>query len=172
MTPPKRPRRDLLPVWTNDDLVDGILRRCGFSDHLIRRAIEVMGEEMDATTPIGEPEWPARGRGVDHVLTVAGLKRVERQQGEVEGGLTVVVKQYVIGSAVTPARPAAAGPSSPSPEIESLPVRSDQPMEIATPHASDDGGEVPTPMPGPVDEAMPADTVRITLKHFVDPGPR
>jgi hypothetical protein len=26
----------------------------------------------------GQPDWSARGRGVDHVLTVAGLKRVER----------------------------------------------------------------------------------------------
>jgi hypothetical protein len=83
------------------------------------------------------------------------------------GGLTVVMKQYVIGSA---AAPTSAAPPSRSPEIESLPVRSDRPMEIATPLVAHDGGEVPTS--GPVDETTPADTVRITLKHFVDPEPR
>jgi hypothetical protein len=90
------------------------------------------------------------------------------------GGLTVVLKQYVIGSAVTPAGPASAAPASPSPEIESLPVRCDQPMETATPLGPEDGGKVPTPSvaAGRIDEATRGDTVRITLKHFVDPEPR
>jgi hypothetical protein len=73
------------------------------------------------------------------------------------GGLTVVLKQYVIGPA----------PPSPSPEIASLPVRRDQPVETVPPLGPEAGGGAPTP--GPVDEATPVDTVRITLKHFADP---
>jgi hypothetical protein len=85
------------------------------------------------------------------------------------GGLTVVMKQYVVNSAATPA---SAAPPSCSPEIESLPVRIDRPMEPGTPLVSDGAGELPRSTPGPVDEATPGNTVRITLKHFVDPGPR
>jgi hypothetical protein len=93
------------------------------------------------------------------------------EEGTEAGGLTVIMKQYVVNSATAPA---SAAPPSRSRKIESLPVRSDRPMETATPPGPDDGSEVPapTPTPGSVDEAPPGDTVRITLKHFVDPEPR
>jgi hypothetical protein len=87
------------------------------------------------------------------------------------GGLTVVMKQYVVSS---PASPAPAAPPSRGPEIESLPVRSDRPMENATPLGPEAGDPPPAPAvaPGPMDESASAGTVRITLRHFVDPEPR
>jgi hypothetical protein len=42
-------------MWTGDQAADALLARCGFSDRLIRRAIEVMNEELAATTPDGDP---------------------------------------------------------------------------------------------------------------------
>jgi hypothetical protein len=85
------------------------------------------------------------------------------------GGLTVVLKQYVIGPV---AAPASVAPPSHSPEIESLSVRTDRPMVTATPLGPDEESARPAPTPGPVDEGTAADTVRITLKHFVDPERR
>jgi hypothetical protein len=155
------------PMWTGDQAADALLARCGFSDHLIRRAIETMGAELDATTLDGEPEWAARGRGVDHVLTVAGLKRVERQQVDVEGGgLTVVMKQYVVSTVAPAAAAASTGAGAPDPAIRSLPVRSDRPREdqaLAVSPATTELEDEPTPA---------TDTVRITVKHFGDPEPR
>jgi hypothetical protein len=88
------------------------------------------------------------------------------EEGTEAGGLTVIMKQYVVNSATAPA---SAAPPSRSRKIESLPVRSDRPMETATPLGPEDPDQVPTPAAGPADEATPVDTVRITLKHFADP---
>jgi Family of unknown function (DUF5681) len=129
----------------------------------IRRALSAVLTDPD--TVVHGLELAARlNRELGPPRLVLGEEAMEA------GGLTVVLKQYVIGSAVTPARPASAGPPSLSPEIESLPVQSDRPMETAPPLGPENGGEAPTS--GPVDETTPADTVRITLKHFVDPEPR
>jgi hypothetical protein len=106
------------PMWTGDQAADALLRRCGFSDALIRRAIETMGEELTATTSEGDPDWSARGRGVDHVLTVAGLKRVERAQVDVGGTVTIVREVFGRGVAPPPTLPrlaAAPTPADPAP---------------------------------------------------------
>jgi hypothetical protein len=126
-----------------------------------------MDEEMAATTPEGAPEWAARGRGVDHVLTVAGLKRVERQQGEGEGGgLTVVLRQYMIGAIAA----ATTAPRAPDLDMPALPVRSDRSLPPDEPAATTSSPSPPA-APDQPDDAALADTVRINVKHFGDPAP-
>jgi hypothetical protein len=131
MTAKRAPDPGRLPVWTGDQLADALLRRCGFGDNLIRRAIETMAEELDATTADGDPDWSARGRGVDHVLTVAGLKRVERAQVDVGGTVTIVREVFGRGVAPPPALPrlAAAPPPAPAapPAPEPAPPSSEMP---------------------------------------------
>jgi hypothetical protein len=140
---------------------------------------EVIHDNLDGirtafTAVLTDPETVLHGLDLAARLNrELGPPRLVLGEETTEGvGLTIVMKQYVIGSAVTPAPPASATPPARNSEIESLPVRSDRPMETATPLGPEDPDQIPTLAAGPADEATPVDTVRITLKHFVDPEPR